>query len=73
MVADLHERNLVYASGADGGRLFVMIDGLGSCTILPFKNWSPFLNRRSKIKRISRLRKRIARRIAAFNEGNPIP
>jgi hypothetical protein len=50
-----------------------MIDGIGSSTLLPFKSWSRTLNRRSKLKRIARLRKRIARRVAAFEAGNPMP
>jgi hypothetical protein len=48
-----------------------MIDGLGSSNVL--KSWSRALNRRSKVKRIVRLRKRIAGRIAAFRAGNPRP
>jgi hypothetical protein len=71
VVSDLHERNTVYASRADGERFFVMIDGLGSSNVL--KSWSRALNRRSKVKRIVRLRKRIAGRIAAFRAGNPRP
>jgi hypothetical protein len=71
--ADLHERNIVYARGQDGRDRFVMIDGLGSSTFLPFKTWSRTINRRSKQKRIERLRKRIEGRLAAFRSGNPIP
>ena len=72
VLADLHERNLVYQQ-ADGAPRFVIIDGLGSSTLLPFKNRSRALNRRSKLKRIKRLRNRIARRVAAFEAGNPMP
>lgn len=70
--ADLHERNLVYAAGEDGKLQFVMIDGLGSSTILPLKSWFPSLNRSSKRKRIERLRKRVERRLDAFNAGTPM-
>lgn len=70
--ADLHERNLVYAAGEDGKLRFVMIDGLGSSTILPLKSWFPSLNRRSKAKRIERLRKRVKGRLDAFNAGTPM-
>jgi hypothetical protein len=73
VVADLHERNLVYAAGADGRSHFVMIDGLGSSTILPLKAWFPSLNLRSKRKRVERLEKRVAGRLAAFRAGAPIP
>jgi hypothetical protein len=72
VLADLHERNLVYQQ-KDGASHFVIIDGLGSSTLLPFKSWSRTLNRRSKLKRIARLRKRIAGRVAAFESGNPMP
>jgi hypothetical protein len=73
VIADLHERNMVYACGPDGRRRFVLIDGLGSSTILPFKNWCRWFNRRSKEKRVARLRRRISVRMAAFREGNPMP
>ena len=72
VLADLHERNLVYQQ-QDGRSRFVIIDGLGSSNLLPFKSWSRALNRRSKLKRIARLRKRIAGRVAAFESGNPMP
>lgn len=71
--ADLHERNIVYARGKDGQDRFVMIDGLGSSTFLPFKTWNRAINRRSKQKRIERLRKRIEGRLEAYRSGNPIP
>lgn len=73
VLADLHERNLVYATGPDGVLRFVMIDGLGSSTLIPFKSFSRWLNRRSKAKRIERLRKRVKIRLDAFRAGNPIP
>lgn len=72
VLADLHERNLVYQQ-QDGSSRFVIIDGLGSSNLLPFKSWSRTLNRRSKLKRIARLRNRIAGRVAAFESGNPMP
>lgn len=73
VLADLHERNIVYTRMKDGSDRFVMIDGLGSSTIIPFKAWFPTINRRSKAKRIERLRKRIAGRVAAYEAGSPMP
>jgi len=70
VVGDLHERNVVYAAGEGGGQ-WVMIDGLGSANLVPLKSWSRALNRRSKERRIARLRGRIARRLAAFAAGRP--
>lgn len=63
VISDLHERNLVYAMGRDGRKSFWLIDGLGSSALLPFKNWSHWLNDRSKRKRIARLRRRMVRRL----------
>jgi hypothetical protein len=72
VVADLHERNMVYACDRDGATRFVMIDGLGSTTLIPFKSLSRTLNRRSKLKRIKRLRANITRRIALLRDsGTP--
>lgn len=59
VIADLHERNLVYAAGEDGKRRFVMIDGIGASTILPLKAFIPSLNRRNKKAKIRRLRERM--------------
>ncbi|WAC20183.1 YrbL family protein [Luteolibacter sp. SL250] len=73
VLADLHERNIVYARMRDGSDRFVMIDGLGSSTILPFKSWFVGINRRSKEKRIARLNRRIAGRVAAYEAGTPMP
>lgn len=73
VISDLHERNLVLAVGRDGKESFQLIDGLGSSSLIPFKNWSPSLNRRSKEKRIARLRKRMARRLEAYRAGNSMP
>lgn len=73
ILADLHERNIVYARMQNGVDRFVMIDGLGASTALPFKSWFPSINRRSKQKRIERLRKRVDGRLAAYASGNPMP
>ena len=73
VIADLHERNLVYALGRDGSRRFVLIDGLGDSNLLPLKSWSRWFNRRSKGKRIARLRKRIHVRLESYHAGNPLP
>lgn len=73
VISDLHERNLVLAVGREGQESFQLIDGLGSSSFIPIKNWSPAMNRRSKEKRIARLRKRMARRFDAYRAGNPMP
>jgi len=71
--ADLHERNIVYARSKDGQDRFVMIDGLGASNFLPLKSWFPSINRKSKEKRVRRLRKRVEGRLKAFREGRPVP
>lgn len=73
VLSDLHERNLVLAVDREGKESFQLIDGLGSSSFIPIKNWSPRINRRSKRKRLARLRKRMARRLEAYRAGNPMP
>jgi len=66
VVSDLHWRNLVFAHDSENGDHWVMIDGLGSANPLPLKEWFPFINRRSKLRRIRRLKNRLAQ---SFPEG----
>ena len=61
IIADLNGGNLVYTWSEEAGNHFVMIDGLGLATIMPFKAISRAVNRRSKLKRIERLRLRMKR------------
>ena len=61
IVADLNLGNLVYAHDPDGGYRFVLIDGLGGATVLPFKSLSHRFNRWSKERSIRYLRERIER------------
>lgn len=61
IVADLKPANLVRAHSTDLGHHFVMIDGLGISTILPFKLFSRALNRLSKRGRVRDLWKRLER------------
>jgi hypothetical protein len=60
ILADLHPANIGYAEKSRLGPHFVMIDGIGLYTLLPFKAISRRLNRRSKLKHIARLRSRMA-------------
>lgn len=76
VLADLHERNLVFAAGADGKNRFVMIDGTGASGFLPLKTISRTLNRRNKRAKIRRLRKRIElrqSRVAALSRPSDPP
>lgn len=73
VLADLHERNLVYQQCDGGAPRFVIIDGLGTSTLIPVKDWSRLINRCSKSRRVARLRRRIAGRLAALEAGNPVP
>lgn len=61
IIADLHGGNLVYTWTQERGDHFVMIDGLGLSTIAPFKAIFRSVNRRSKLKRIEKLRLRMER------------
>jgi hypothetical protein len=59
ILADLHPANIVYSEKSPLGPHFVMIDGIGLYTLLPFKALSKRLNQRSKLKHIARLRSRM--------------
>jgi hypothetical protein len=61
IVADLNPANIVRAFTPEHGHHFVIIDGLGISTILPFKRISCAINRASKRKRVEALWERIGR------------
>ena len=60
IIADLNPENIVRGAMPGGGHRFVVIDGLGMSTILPFK-LIPAINRASKRKRAAALWKRLER------------
>ncbi len=49
--------NLLYGTGEDGERRFVLIDGYGEGSLIPLKGAYRFLNRRSKQRELDRLRR----------------
>jgi hypothetical protein len=59
IVADLNPANIVRALDPEHGHHFVIIDGLGISTVLPFKRISRAINRASKRKRVEDLWKRV--------------
>ena len=61
IVADLNPANIVRAFTPENGHHFVIIDGLGLSTILPFKRICRAINRASKRKRVDDLWERIER------------
>ncbi len=71
VVSDLNVVNIVLAHSEAEGDHFVLIDGLGNNSPLPFKAHCTAINRRSKQGRFRRLR----RKIAALLEqtGHPAP
>jgi len=61
IISDLNLGNMVYTHNKLHGHHFVLIDGLGNNSFLPFKAYRKRLNRRSKLGRFERLRLRIER------------
>ena len=55
ILADVHCANLVYAWSEDRGDHFVLIDGIGCKTLIPFNRLSRLVNHYSKRRRIERL------------------
>ncbi len=56
VVDDLNPGNLVLGTEPSGAERWVLIDGLGSSTLIPLKALVPWANRQSKRRRIARLR-----------------
>ncbi len=63
---DFRPKNLVH-DAANG--CFVLIDGLGDRTLLPFCAWSPARNRRHKAKAAQGLMRRVRKALAAREGG----
>ena len=63
IVADFNLHNIVYGHDERYGDHFVLIDGLGLSTILPFKTLSRAFNRFSKKGRVKRMYARIDRNL----------
>ena len=61
IVGDLNVGNLVYGYDPGHGHYFAVIDGLGEKNLLPLNSLSSRLNRRSKLRRIRRLERTVAR------------
>jgi len=61
VVSDLNMSNIVYGSNKDGGHHFVLIDGIGNNSLLPFKTINKWINHHSKRGRFKRLKARIQR------------
>jgi hypothetical protein len=56
---DLNDCNLVLGVDTSGNERFVLIDGIGSSTLVPIKAFSVWANRWSKRRRIARLRAKV--------------
>jgi hypothetical protein len=61
VIADLNPGNLLYGYEPVQGHLFVMVDGIGEKNFIPIHSISRRFNRASKLRRIHRLRQKIAR------------
>ncbi len=69
IIADINPANLVRAYTPGLGHRFVLIDGLGLATVLPFKLLSPAFNRMSKRARIRGLWGKIDRVLARHSKA----
>jgi hypothetical protein len=73
VLADLHGANLVYAWTPTHGDHFVLIDGIGCKTLIPFSRISTTLNRYGKQRRIARLWINIDRLLAKHGAAARTP
>lgn len=71
IVGDLHVGNLVLAWDEEHGERLVLIDGMGEKNLVPLNTFFPGLNRQNTRDRLKRLRRVIARRVAAANRAAP--
>ena len=71
VISDLNVVNIVLAHSERDGDHFVLIDGIGNNSPLPFKAHCRAINRRSKRGRFRRLRRKIADLLAS--SGHPAP
>jgi len=69
IVGDLNVANIVYGYSEGSGHHFVVVDGLGEKNLVPFNSLSRHLNRRSKLRKIARLERRIAHILAKAAGG----
>jgi hypothetical protein len=59
ILGDLHIGNLVYAYEPGYGGYFAVVDGIGEKNVIPLNSLSPRLNRRSKERKIRRVKRQI--------------
>lgn len=71
IVADFNLNNIVYGHDVVAGDRFVLIDGLGLSTVLPFKTLSRRFNRHSKKGRVKRMWARIDRAFKRIEASRP--
>lgn len=56
VIGDFSAENIVLAWDAEHGERFVLVDGLGSSTLIPLKAWCAAANRWSKRRQLARVR-----------------
>ena len=71
-LSDLNLGALVYTGDVKTPGRFVLIDGLGTATILPLKTLSAYFNRRSKLGKRARLELRIAQRLEKVTKAGVV-
>lgn len=72
-VSDCVPRNIVYAYDEVLGDHFVLIDGIGENTLIPILRFSTYLRKKSRLRRIKLLKKRLAMSLAKYQNHMPQP
>lgn len=69
-VSDTVPRNLVYAYDKTVGDHFVLIDGIGEKTLLPYLRLSAYLRKRFRLRQIKQLKKRVITSLHKMNDNS---
>lgn len=69
VVGDLSASNILYGSEDGNAPRFVLIDGMGEKNFIPVSSLSAFMNRRTKLRKMARLRRALERSLKKARAG----